>query len=140
MTGQVWLRDAQVGDALPPYVKGPISRATLALFAGASHDHAPMHLDVDAARAAGMPDVFAHGMLSMAYLGQALRNWAPQEAIRSFNVRFIAITPIHAVVHCFGEVVEIFEQDSERCARLTIGTRTGEGVQTLSGEAVVAIE
>jgi acyl dehydratase len=43
-------------------------RETLALYAGASRDHKPIHVDVDFARAAGMPDVVAHGMLSMAWL------------------------------------------------------------------------
>ena len=55
-----------------PFETEPISRLTLALFAGASGDHNPIHVDLDFARAAGMDDVFAHGMLSMAYLGRML--------------------------------------------------------------------
>ena len=47
----------------------PISRTTLALFAGASGDHHPVHIDLDHARSTGNQDVFAHGMLTMAYLG-----------------------------------------------------------------------
>jgi hypothetical protein len=43
----------------------------LAVFAGASGDHVPLHIDIDFARRAGMPDVFAHGMLGMAWLGVA---------------------------------------------------------------------
>ncbi len=31
-----------------------------------------MHVDIDFAKAAGFPDVFSHGMLVMACLGQAL--------------------------------------------------------------------
>src|SRR3546814_6132757 len=46
-----------VGDKLPPHVQGPINRATLALFAGASNDYVPLHIDSDFAKAAGMPDV-----------------------------------------------------------------------------------
>jgi acyl dehydratase len=42
-----------VGDELPTIVKPPLSRATLALFAGASADHNPVHIDIDAAREAG---------------------------------------------------------------------------------------
>jgi len=80
---------------LPPLALPPISRTTLALYAGASGDHNPMHIDIDAARAAGHPDVFAHGMLSMAYLGRALTGWFPPSAIRAFAVRFVAVTPVH---------------------------------------------
>jgi len=126
------------GQKLAELVRGPITRATLAMFAGASHDHVPLHIDSDFAKAAGMEDVFAHGMLSMAYLAQALRSWAPQECIHSWNVRFTAITPLHAVVHCRGEVAHVFEEDGERRARLSIGAWTDQGIQTLSGEAIVA--
>ena len=128
------------GQPLAELIRGPITRTTLALFAGASHDHVPLHIDSDFAQAAGMDDVFAHGMLSMAYLAQALRCWVPAERIRSWNVRFTAITPLHATVHCRGEVAEILEQDGERRARLRIGAWTDAGLQTLAGEAIVAIE
>lgn len=129
-----------VGDRLPEHVQGPISRATLALFAGASNDHVPLHIDSDYAKAAGMDDVFAHGMLSMAYLGQLLTRWVPQERLRQWNARFTAITPLYATVRCTGEVVEIFEQDGERRARLKLGAFVEDGLQTLAGEAIVALD
>ena len=88
--------DAVVGEELPPLEPPAISRAALALFAGASGDHNPIHIDVDHARDAGFDDVFAHGMLSMAHLGRLLTGWAPQSALRCFRVRFTAITPVHA--------------------------------------------
>lgn len=134
------LAGLKVGDVLPEHVQGPVSRTTLALFAGASNDHVPLHIDSDFAKAAGMPDVFAHGMLSMAYLAQCLTRWIPQHRLRRWGVRFVAITPLHATVHCAGEVVEIFEADGERLARLSISARIGEGAQTLAGEAVIALD
>lgn len=88
-------RDVQAGTELPPLTVAPISRATLALFAGASGDHNPIHIDLDVARSAGLDDVFAHGMLSMAYLARLLTDWVPQERLRSVQVRFAAITPVH---------------------------------------------
>ncbi|MCW3834487.1 MaoC/PaaZ C-terminal domain-containing protein [Sphingomonas canadensis] len=126
-------------ETLPELVRGPVTRGMLALFAGASHDHVLLHIDSDFARSAGMDDVFAHGMLSMAWLAQALRSWVPAERIRNWNVRFTAITPLHATVHCRGHVAELFEEDGERRARLKIGAWTGQDIQTLDGEAVVTI-
>ena len=61
--------DLNIGDNIPSLVKRPINRTTLALFAGASNDHNPMHIDIDFAKKSGFDDVFAHGMLVMAYLG-----------------------------------------------------------------------
>jgi len=95
-----------VGDAMPVLELPPISRTTLALFAGASGDHNPIHIDIDFARKAGMPDVFAHGMLSMAYLARALTEWIPQRRILRYGVRFAAITHVGDRVQCSGKVVE----------------------------------
>ena len=86
--------DVQVGTELPVLETDPITRLTLALYCGASGDHNPIHVDTDFAKSAGMPDVFAHGMLSAAWLGRLLTNWVPQSAIRSLDVRFVAITQV----------------------------------------------
>ena len=128
-----------VGDGLPPHESRPISRHTLALYCGASGDHNPIHVDLDFAKQAGMPDVFAHGMLSMAYLAQLLTGWVLQDQIRQWGVRFVAITPVHAKVLCTGKVVEKFEADGERRVRLTIDAHTDAGLHTLSGDAVIAL-
>jgi acyl dehydratase len=128
-----------VGDALPAHESKPITRHTLALYCGASGDHNPIHVDLDFAQRAGMPDVFAHGMLSMAYLAQLLTGWVPQSQIRQWGVRFVAITPVQARVLCSGKVVEKFQADGENRVRLAIDAHTDAGLHTLSGEAVIAL-
>ena len=130
-------RPLQVGDRLPDLVKGPVSRSDLALFAGASYDYTRLHIDSDYARAAGMEDVFVHGMLSMAYLAQLLTGRFGETALVDWKVRFLAITPVHAVIHSFAEVAELFAYEGEPRARLKIGCRTGDGLATLDGHAVV---
>ena len=84
------------GTRLPP-LEGPVlTRTVLALFAGGSGDLNPIHIDPDVARSAGLDDVFAQGMLSMAVLGRLLTGWTPQSTLRSFRVRFVSITPVNA--------------------------------------------
>ena len=134
------LQTIEVGTELPALSIAPISRTTLALFAGASGDHNTVHLDIDVAKSAGLDDVFAQGMLSMAYLGRLLTGWVPQERIRSFEVRFAAITPVHAAPTCTGRVVSLDEVDGERRATLDLTTTLADGTVTLSGRAVVAID
>ena len=121
------------GDELPPLKADPISRATLALFAGASGDHNPIHIDLDAARAAGLDDVFAQGMLSMAYLGRLLTDWVPQQRLRSWRVRFAAITPVHGEPVCAGRVTAV--SDGQATVELTV--TLADGTVTLAGDAVV---
>lgn len=127
----------KVGDALPEHVGGPISRTVLALYAGASGDHNPMHIDIDFARKFGMEDVFAHGMLSMAYLAQLLTRWVKQEQIVNWNVRFVSITPVLSTVQCTGEIVE--KIDSDKRVRVAIKARVKDGADTLVGEALVVL-
>lgn len=80
-------QSVEVGAELRSLQLKPISRTTLALFAGASGDHNPMHIDIDVAKSAGLEDVFAHGMLSMAYLGRLLTDNFDPASIRSYRVR-----------------------------------------------------
>lgn len=132
-------RTLAIGDRLEPVITPPISRYTLAMFCGGSGDHNPMHVDSDFAKSFGMPDVFAHGMLSMAYLAQILTRSFAQDRIRSYGVRFASITPVNATVTCNGEVTEIFEHDGEPRARLALTASIDGGVVTLQGDAVVAL-
>ncbi len=46
-------------------------------------------------------------MLSMAYLGHLLTDWVPQNKIRSYSVRFAAVTPVNAEPTCRGTVVRV---------------------------------
>jgi len=129
-----------IGDELPAHVCGPISRTTLGLFAGASGDYNPIHIDIDFAKKFGMPDVFAHGMLSMAYLAQLLTNWVPQANIREYGVRFTSITPIYATVTCRGTIVEKFEVDGEKRVKVELVAVVDDGTKTLVGDAVITID
>jgi len=132
----------QVGDVLPALQLPPVSRATLALFGGASGDHNPIHIDTDFARRAGMPDVFAQGMLGMAWLGRLITGWAPQSQLRRFDARFAGITHLGNAMRCEGRVVEKLEACGdcpERRVRLEIRSANQYGQTKIAGEALVAL-
>ncbi|MFC4784006.1 MaoC/PaaZ C-terminal domain-containing protein [Nocardioides sp. MAHUQ-72] len=112
-----------------------ITRTALALYAGASGDHNPVHLDIDACRAVGIDDVFAHGMLSMAYLGRLLTDNVPQQSLRSFEVRFTAITPVNVTPCCRATVTRV----EDGCADLELVVQLPDGTVTLQGRAVVSL-
>jgi acyl dehydratase len=129
----------QVGDLLPALDLPRVDRTTLALFAGASGDHNPIHIDSDFARAAGMPDVFAHGMLGMAWVGRLLTRWAPQSHLRRFDVRFQGITQLGDMVSCRGRIVEKLSLGGERCVRVEVQSTNQAGQTKIAGEAIVAL-
>lgn len=129
----------QVGDTLPELQLPPVDRTTLALFAGASGDHNPMHIDIDVARRAGMPDVFAQGMLGMAWLGRVITNWAPQSRLRRFDARFQGITHLGNAMRCSGRVIEKLHHQGEQCVRIELVSATQFGQTKIIGEALVAL-
>ncbi len=128
-----------VGDKVVARSFPPISRHTLALYCGASGDHNPIHVDIDFAKKAGFPDVFAHGMLVMACLGGAVTDAFAPGSIRSFSTRFVAITQIGAKIACEGVVSEVFDVDGEARVRVALTAQDEKGEVKLAGEAVVAI-
>ena len=128
-----------VGAPTPQKEFPPITRHRLALYCGASGDHNPIHVDLDFAKKAGFPDVFSHGMLVMAWLGQALTDVVAPSRIRSFSTRFAAITQLGAKLTCEGTVAELFEQGGEKRARLALTTKDETGEIKFAGEAIIAL-
>lgn len=120
-----------VGERIGPLPAGPVTRTAIALFAGGSGDHNDIHLDVEVARAAGMDDVFAQGMLSMAYLGRLLNDSFGQAAVLSFTTRFSSITPVGAEPVCTGEVVDV----TDGVATVSLAVALADGTPTLLGSA-----
>ena len=129
----------RIDDVLPALALPPVDRTTLALFGGASGDHNAIHLDIDVARRAGMPDVFAQGMLGMAWLGRFLTQWVPQRQLRTFDVRFQGITHLGNALRCSGRVADKFEQDGERRVRIELRCENQFGQLKIVGEATVAL-
>jgi acyl dehydratase len=128
-----------IGDLLPPLSLPPVTRATLALYAEASGDPNPIHVDAAFARAAGMPDVVVHGMLLMAWLGRLLTYWAPQRDLREFGVRFSATTQVGERITCTGRVVDKQERDGERVAKIEVKSTNDTGELKVVGDAWIAL-
>lgn len=71
-----------------PVVSHQLTRTDLVRYAGASGDFNPMHTDEVAAKEAGLPSVFGHGMFSMGLLGRAVTDWAGAGNLKVYGVRF----------------------------------------------------
>ena len=128
-----------LGDEIPSLTLPPLTRHTLAVYCGASGDHNPLHVDFDFARAAGLDDVIAHGMLIMGYMGRTVTDWVPQTALRSFNTRFLAMTKIGNQITCTARIIEKLDAAKERRVRLAITACDQHGEVKAQGEAVVAL-
>jgi acyl dehydratase len=125
------------GHRLPELVLPPVSRTTLALYAGASGDHNPNHIDIDFARAAGMDDVFAHGMLAMAYLGRMLVGWVVQSQVVEFSARFTSMIHLGDCLTCSGVVTEKTEAGACRLVNVQLQAMDQRGDVKIIGSAVI---
>jgi acyl dehydratase len=120
-------------------VKGPIQQIQLTRYAGASGDFNPIHQDDEFARAAGMGGVFAHGMLSMGFVGQAITDWAVATAVRKFGVRFAGIVRLKDVVTCRGRVLAKSSKDDVNLVDLEVWAENQRGEKVVTGRATVAL-
>ena len=125
------------GDSIPDLVIEPITRSTLALYAGASGDHNPMHIDIDFAKQAGMDDVFAHGMLIMAYLGRSITNIISPSNLKSFSVRFCSITNVGDVIICKGKVMKIENDKTKSTVVIELNAIDKSGDIKINGTATI---
>jgi acyl dehydratase len=137
--GKVYFEDVQVGDELPPLVKGPIQQIQLTRYAGASGDFNPIHQDDEFAKAAGMGGVFAHGMLSMGFVAQALTDWSGAGTVRKLGVRFAALVRLQDTVTCRGRVLAKSAKDDVRLVELEVWAENQKGAKVVTGKATVAL-
>ena len=111
----------------------------LALYAGASGDHNPIHIDIDFAKKIGLSDVIAHGMLVMSFIGQAMTNIFPQESIKKFDTKFISMTNINDILTCEGKVIDLELEDSLKRLFLKLLVIDQSGDKKLSGSAIIEL-
>jgi acyl dehydratase len=136
---RVYGEDVKVGDELPPLVKPPLQQIQLTRYAGASGDFNPIHQDHAFAKAAGMGDVFAHGMLSMGFVAQAVTDWAGAGRVRKIGVRFAALVRLEDVVTCRGRVVATSVGHGGHLVDLDVWAENQRGEKVVTGRATVAL-
>jgi acyl dehydratase len=82
------LKDVEVGTEIPAR-DFPLQRANLVQYAGASGDFNVIHWNERIAKSVGLPDVIAHGMLTMATAGRVVTDWVGDPGrVVSYGVRF----------------------------------------------------
>jgi acyl dehydratase len=110
--------DVKVGDELPPH-HTRLSRGDLVNYAGVAGDANPIHWDEAIAKLAGLPDVIAHGMLTMGLGAGFVSDWSGDPgAVTRYAVRLSAPAIVSAAE---GADIEF----SGKIKSLDPATRTG---------------
>ena len=128
------------GEAIPSLTKH-ITQQQIDAYADVSGDHNPIHLNPEVARAVGLDGTIAHGMLSMAFLGQMLTDWLSEQGassgwVRRLRVRFQAMVRPGDTLTCHGVLGERGEQGQR--VEVWIDNQRGERVITGDADVVPA--
>ena len=142
--------DINIGDGIPSYTTGPITRTHLVRYAGASGDFNPLHHDETFAKMIGLNSVIAHGMLIMAIVGEAITAWIENKYLRKLSVRFSSMTePVNwndventkkrATITVSGKVVKKYEENGEKRIQCNIVAKDELGSRKLDGYFIIAL-
>lgn len=134
--------EVAVGDQLPA-VTYPLRRDNLVRYAGASGDFNPIHWNERFAVEVGLPNVIAHGMLTMATAVRLVADWCGDPgAVVGYGVRFTK--PVVVPDDGTGATVEVSavvaaKDEQARTVRVDL-TATSAGDKVLGrAQAVVRL-
>ena len=86
-----------------------------------------------------MGGVFAHGMLSMGFVAQALTDWAGAGTVRKLGVRFAALVRLGDVVTCRGRVLARSSRADTHLVDLEVWAENQRGEKVVAGKATLAL-
>jgi acyl dehydratase len=125
-------------SALPPFVR-TTTFANWNRYAAVNDEFIDIHMDADAARAAGLPDAIGMGNLRLAYLHNLLHDWVGGEGdIVELRCEFRGLNLRGDTLSCHAETTGEREVDGHRLVDLDIGVRNQDGAETTPGAATVA--
>ena len=130
----------KAGDTLPPVVKH-ISQEKINLYAEASGDFNPIHIDEAFARQTPFGGTVAHGMLCLAYVSEMMtaafgKNLALGGRL---SVRFKAPARPGDTITAEGKMISIINKEGTVYANCSLSARNQKGETVVVGEAKVRL-
>ena len=133
------LEDIQVGEEGPAFIR-KTDLMNWNLYAAVNDEFIYVHMDDDAARAAGQEGAFGMGNLRWSYVFNAIRNWFGDEAeIKEVGLQFRAINQKNDILRTHLKVTGKEAGDGETLFRLEVDVINQHGVRTAPGHAVVSV-
>ena len=136
---KLYFEAVRVGEELPSLAKAPVDRVQLSRYAGASGDYNPVHVDEVYAKSAGMPSVYAPGMLIMGMLGQLISDWGRGGQLRRYQVRFIKMVWPGDTIVCKGRVTDRHGENGRYFAEIELWAENQRGELIMKGSSVVQL-
>ncbi len=125
-----------------PEVKRIVTQQNINLYAEASHDFNPIHVDEDFAKKTPLGGTIAHGMLILAYVSQMMsaafgRSWL---AGGKLKVRFK--TPAHPgdTITVSGKICKLDKSGGQTFINCDVLCSNQDGESVITGEAKVEVK
>jgi acyl dehydratase len=137
---QLYWEDVQEGQEIPPYGT-KVGFMELNRFAGANDEYVPIHMDLDYAKnVANLPDVIVMGNLKLAYIANALQNWAGDDGwLRKVSIEYRKMDVVNKTLTAKGKVTRVYAEDGEHLVDLDVWVENEDGEVTTPAKAVVSL-
>jgi len=140
-SARTWRRPAppvELGAELPAAAIPPVDRLMLARMSVAVENPDPIHLDSDAARAAGLPGVIGHGTTVVGLLYEPVRRWAGLDRVLSGHTTQSRPFGPGTILTASGRVVATGGEAGQSTATCETSLVDGDGTMVGRGTFEVA--
>ncbi len=128
------------GMSLPELIK-VISQEKISLYAEASRDFNPIHIDEDFAKKTPLGGTIAHGMMVLAYISQMMANAFGRDWLSGgkLDVRFKSPARPGDTITVSGEIQRVEKIEGRSLVRCAVGCHNQHGEPVITGEATVRV-
>ncbi len=133
MAAKIKFDAVKPGDEVPALVVENMTRSDFVRYAGASGDFVPLHYDQSFVEAAGLPTVFAQGMLTAGLLSHCLTDYAGAGNVRKLKVRFATRVWPGDTLTCRGKITGKLEHHGEKLVEGEVEVVNQKGEPAIKG-------
>jgi len=125
-----------------PEIKKVITQQNINLYAEASQDFNPIHIDEDFAKKTPLGGTIAHGMLILAYVSQMMSNAFGRSWLTGgkLNVRFKAPARPGDTITVSGKICKLDKSEGQTFVNCDVLCSNQKGESVVTGEAKVGVK
>ena len=128
------------GMALPGITK-TVTQPNINLYAEASRDFNPVHINQEFARKTAAGGTIAHGMLILAYVSEMMTTAFGKKWLTGgrLDVRFKAPARPGETIAVSGKITKIEKNNGQAVINCSVLCSNGKGEQIITGEAILTV-
>ena len=116
-----------------------VTRTHIVKYAGAGGDFFPVHHDEEYAKAAGLPSLFAMGLMHGGMLSRLVTDWAGGGWVKRYKLRFTGIVWPNDTLKFSGRVARAYQQNEQNLVDCDLSVTNQNGESVIMGEATVSL-